>query len=163
MRSLKNLLDSVMMILGDADATAEIGALLAQVLIPGDVIALYGDLGAGKTTMARGLLKAMGLAGEAPSPTFAIVQPYDPPDVRIPLWHIDLYRLEGADEAVELGLDEAREYAGLLVEWPERLGDLLWPDALLLRLEIVANGDRRLTASVPPAWEGRWPPPLLQQ
>ena len=75
---------------------------------PGDVITLSGPLGAGKTSIARGLLAALGLAGEAPSPTFAIVQPYAPPETRLPVMHVDLYRIEDPDEIEELGLDEAR-------------------------------------------------------
>ena len=82
------------------------GAALADVLQPGDVIALNGDLGAGKTTLARGILAALGLAEEAPSPTFAIVQPYEPPLVRLPVAHVDLYRLDEPEDAEELGLDD---------------------------------------------------------
>lgn len=144
--------------LPDEAMTERIGSLLAEALRIGDVVALSGDLGAGKTTLARGVLKSLGLQGEAPSPTFAIVQPYAPPEVRLPVWHIDLYRLEDADEAFELGLDEARDEGALLIEWPERLGKALWSDALRLTLEIGEGGARRLTAQVPPAWEGRWPP-----
>lgn len=144
--------------LPDAGATEKLGQQIAQKLRPGDVIALSGDLGAGKTTLARGILKALGLQGEAPSPTFAIVQPYEPPDVRLPVWHVDLYRLEGADDVLELGLDEGREHAALLVEWPERLGERLWCDALHLRFETCLGSPRRLTAEVPAAWENRWPP-----
>lgn len=145
--------------LPDEEATEALGARMAGILMAGDVVGLSGELGAGKTTLARGVLKALGLESEAPSPSFAIVQPYEPPEVRLPLWHVDLYRLEAAHEAVELGLDEAREHAALLVEWPERLGASLWADALLLRIEFARDGVRRLTAQVPPAWERRWPPP----
>src|SRR5690606_25138591 len=84
------------MILADAAATAAVGKSLAGVLRAGDVIALEGPLGAGKTSIARGLLSALGLAGEAPSPTFAIVQPYDHPEVSLPVMHVDLYRLDDA-------------------------------------------------------------------
>jgi len=146
------------MLLPDEAATEALGSGLASILHPGDVVALSGDLGAGKTTLARGILKALGLEEEAPSPSFAIVQPYDVPEVRLPVWHVDLYRLEEASDAEELGLEEARDYAVLLIEWPERLGSALWSDALRLRLEIAEGGARRLTADVPPAWEGRWPP-----
>lgn len=146
------------MLLPDEAATEALGSELASMLRPGDVVALSGDLGAGKTTLARGILTALGLEEEAPSPSFAIVQPYDLPEVRLPVWHVDLYRLDDATDAEELGLDEARDYAVLLVEWPERLGASLWSDALQLRLEIGEGGARCLTAEVPPAWEGRWPP-----
>jgi tRNA threonylcarbamoyladenosine biosynthesis protein TsaE len=124
---------------------------------PGDVIALSGPLGAGKTSIARGLLAALGLEGEAPSPSFAIVQPYDVPEVRLPVLHVDLYRIEDPDEAEELGLDDARYDALLLVEWPERLPASAWHDALWLTLTVAADGTRSLTARAPKAWEGRWP------
>ena len=146
------------MLLTDPAATEAIGARLAASLRPGDVVALYGELGAGKTTLVRGLLTALGLAGEAPSPTFAIVQPYAPPEVRLPTWHVDLYRIEEARDVTELGLDDARTDCALLIEWPDRLGGALWPDALRLRLETTPDDARRLTWQVPPSWEGRWPP-----
>lgn len=138
--------------LGDA---GRIGAAIGAALIPGDVVLLSGDLGAGKTTLARAMLKARGLAGEAPSPTFAIVQPYAPPEVDLPIAHVDLYRIEDADELIELGLDDYLYDGALLVEWPERLAEGGWPGAL--RLDISGDGDARvLTADVPPAWEARW-------
>lgn len=147
--------------LPDEAATAALGARIAAVLRPGDVIALSGDLGAGKTTLARAILAGLGHRGEVPSPTFAIIQPYDRPEVRIPVWHVDLYRLEHPEEARELGLDEARREAALLVEWPDRLGAALWPDSLRLELTVAPHEDgrpaaRRLTATVPAAWEERW-------
>ena len=144
------------MILEDARATLALGAALAAEVRPGDVIALSGDLGAGKTTFARGLLAALGLEGEAPSPTFAIVQPYAPPETDLPVAHVDLYRIEDTDELIELGLDDYLYDGALLIEWPERLGGEGWSDALSLR--ISGEGDVRvLTADVPPAWEARWP------
>ena len=143
---------SVQYDLGDA---GRIGAAIGAALAAGDVVLLSGDLGAGKTTLARAMLKARGLAGEAPSPTFAIVQPYAPPEVDLPIAHIDLYRIEGEDELIELGLDDYLYDGALLIEWPERLGGEGWPDALLLT--ISGEGDARvLTASVPPAWGARW-------
>ena len=146
------------MILADEAGTLALGARLAALVQPGDAIALSGDLGAGKTTLARGLLAALGLAGEAPSPTFAIVQTYAPPETRLPVAHIDLYRIEEPDEAEELGLDDLRADHLLVVEWPERLGAEMWHDALRLRLEALPEGGRRLTAQLPPSWEARWPP-----
>ena len=143
--------------LADAEATEAFGAALAGALRPGDVIALYGALGAGKTTLARGLLRGLGHDGEVASPTFPIVQAYAPPDTRIPLWHVDLYRIEDPAELEEIGLDEARDAAAMVIEWPERL-PLLWPETLRLTLGVEPGGARALTALVPPAWGERWPP-----
>lgn len=144
--------------LDGAEATAAVGAALASVLRPGDVVALNGDLGAGKTTLARGLLHALGFEGEVPSPSFPIVIPYAPPELRLPLWHVDLYRIDDPEELEELGLDEARADSALLIEWPERMGSWLWPDALQLTIEPDGPDARRLTWTAPAAWEGRWPP-----
>jgi tRNA threonylcarbamoyladenosine biosynthesis protein TsaE len=142
--------------LADEAATLAAGASLAPVVERGDVIALSGPLGAGKTAFSRGLITALGFAGEVPSPSFALVVPYDPPDTRLPIWHVDLYRLDDDADIDELGLDDARADALIIVEWPERLGARLWPDAL--QLAIAIDGDaRRLTATVPPSWEHRWP------
>jgi tRNA threonylcarbamoyladenosine biosynthesis protein TsaE len=143
--------------LADADATEAFGRSLAARLRAGDAVALFGALGAGKTTLSRGVLRGLGHAGNVASPTFPIVQVYAPPDTRLPLWHVDLFRIEHAGEFEELGLDDAREHAAMLIEWPERL-PALWPDALRLTLEVEADGARALTAQVPPAWGGRWPP-----
>lgn len=140
------------------EATEALGEELARILRPGDVVALFGDLGAGKTTFTRGMLHGLGHSGDVASPTFPIVQTYDPPDTRIPLWHVDLYRIEDRSELAELALDEAREDTALVIEWPERLGALLWPDSLRLRLAVAGEGVRALTATVPTAWETRWPP-----
>lgn len=138
------------------EATEELGAAISANLWPGDVIALFGDLGAGKTTLTRGLLRGLGFEGDVASPTFPIVQPYE--ELRVPVWHVDLYRIEDAGEVDELALDEARQDAALVIEWPERLGRRLWPEALRLSLEVGRAGSRSLTAIVPPAWGGRWPP-----
>jgi tRNA threonylcarbamoyladenosine biosynthesis protein TsaE len=105
----------------------------------------------------RGLLQALGHDGEVPSPSFALVQPYE--DVDPPVWHADLYRVEDDAELVELGLDSLGEGV-LIVEWPERAGPGAWPDALRLSLEILDPKRRRLTAEVPAAWEGRWASPM---
>ena len=143
------------MILADPAASEALGARLAGLVAPGDVVTLSGPLGAGKTSVARGLLAALGLAGEAPSPSFAIVQPYAPPEVRVPVLHVDLYRIDDPEEIAELGLDEAAGESVLLVEWPERAPGW-WPDALALTLEMLPDGTRRLTADVPPGWKDRW-------
>ena len=142
--------------LADPAATEAFGAALAARVRPGDVIALSGDLGMGKTSIARGLLAALGLAGEAPSPSFAIVQPYDPPEVRLPVLHVDLYRIDDPEELEELGLAEALSDTLVLVEWPERAPGH-WPQALTLTLQPGPDGGRILTADVPASWKPRWP------
>lgn len=147
------------MALADTQATQQLGAALARMLQSGDVVALSGPLGAGKTTFARGVLEGLGLEGEAPSPSFSLVIAYDPPDVRLPLWHVDLYRIEESEALEELGLADARHHAALLIEWPERMGGGLWDDALRLSLEPEPDGGRRLTWIKPEAWDKRWPPP----
>ena len=143
------------MILNNPRDTATLGARLALVSRSGDVITLSGPLGVGKTALARGFIAALGHQGDVPSPSFAIVQPYEEVDPRV--WHVDLYRIEQPSEVEELGLDSAAD-AVLLVEWPERLGANMWPEALALSLEFGAGDERILTAKVPPSWDGRWPP-----
>jgi tRNA threonylcarbamoyladenosine biosynthesis protein TsaE len=143
-------------ILADAAATDAAGRAIAPVLRAGDVIALSGDLGAGKTSFARGLLAGLGLAEEAPSPSFALVIPYAPPEVTLPVWHVDLYRLDDPEEVEQLGLDDALIDTALIIEWPERMGVRLWPNALKLHFEPIVGG-RRLTVDAPPSWEARCP------
>lgn len=144
----------------DETKMEQAGKALAACLRVGDVVTLSGPLGAGKTTLARGVLRALGHVGEVPSPSFAIVQPYD--ELPLPLTHVDLYRLESPDELVELGLEDAQAAGALLVEWPERAGASAWPQALALVLSIEPDGRRALTWGVPRAWEGRWPPPRFR-
>lgn len=134
----------------------DLGRRIAEHVQIGDVIALEGGLGAGKTTLARGVLAALGLEEEAPSPSFAIVQPYDVPDVRLPVAHVDLYRLDGPEDTEELALGEYLMDSLLIVEWPDRLGTGLWPHTLRLTVEVVDEDARRLTATVPEAWTARW-------
>lgn len=143
------------MILLDETATRGAGAVLARHLRAGDVVTLEGPLGIGKTTLVRGLLEALGHGGDVPSPSFAIVQPYE--DCSPPLWHVDLYRLDDPDELRELGLDTIRDEGVLLIEWPERAGDGAFSEALALSLAPLPDGARRLTSRVPASWEGRWP------
>ena len=144
------------MILASEADTRAIGNYLATQLRISDVIALSGPLGVGKTALARAMIEALGHEGEVPSPSFAIVQPYENLDP--PLWHVDLYRIERPDEMAQLGLDNALDHAVMIVEWPERAGDGAWPEALRLSLDFAPDGARRLTAQVPTAWEARWPP-----
>ena len=143
------------MILEDENATSKLGAKIASSLRPGDVILFSGPLGVGKTALARGILAGLGHRGEVPSPSFAIVQPYEQLDP--PVWHVDLFRIEDRSELDELGLDAADEGV-LLVEWPDRASPSVWPEALGLTLDFVEGGARRLTAVVPPSWQSRWPP-----
>ena len=147
-----------MIVLESPEHTEAFGVRLAALLRPGDVVALSGDLGAGKTTLARGLLRGLGFEGDVASPTFPLVIAYEPPATRLPIWHVDLYRIENPGEIAELGLGDARLDAALVVEWPERLGAALWPDALRLRIGSAEAGARALTAEVPAAWGQRWPP-----
>ena len=144
------------MILADEEATAVFGGTLAARLQAGDVVTLSGPLGVGKTALVRGLLGALGREGEVPSPSFAIVQPYD--ELQLPVWHVDLFRLDDPSELEELGLESASDGA-LLIEWPEKAGEGAWHDALRLTLDFADAGARTLTASVPPSWQSRWPQP----
>jgi len=142
------------MILRDEQATADLGRRLAKVLQPGDTVTLSGPLGVGKTALVRAVIGALGHTGEVPSPTFAIVQPYE--ELSPPIWHVDLYRIESPEELAELGLDALHD-AVLLVEWPDRAGQGAWPDALRLGLEFAGGPSRCLTPDVPPSWQDRWP------
>lgn len=132
----------------DADTRA-LGGQLAQLLRRGDVIALHGDLGAGKTTLVRGLIQSLlGREEEVPSPTYTLVQMYDGPG--FPVWHFDLYRLENADDVQELGWDETPDGA-VLIEWPDRAGEHLPVNRLDVFLEISGDGRR---ARLEPGGEG---------
>lgn len=103
--------------LEDEAATLALGAAIAAELTRGDVVALFGDLGAGKTTLARGMLRALGHHGAVPSPTFTLVQHYETAGLAVA--HFDLYRLGAAEELRELAMDEARHEGAVLIEWPE--------------------------------------------
>lgn len=147
-----------MIVLADPAETAAFGKRVGRALRIGDVVTLTGTLGAGKTVLAGGILAGAGFPGDAPSPSFPIVIPYFPPVVRLPIAHVDLYRIDDPGDLDELGLDDALVDGALLVEWPERLGNRGWDDALALSLDVQDDGRRVLTAQVPAAWEARWPP-----
>ena len=135
-------------------ATARLGAAVAAELKPGDVVCLSGPLGAGKSTLARGLIPALTTADEeVPSPTFTLVQFYDG---ATPVAHFDLYRLTSPDEAFELGLDEALEDGAAVIEWPQRLEGRLPPDRLDIEIAFDETGEGRRARLTPHgAWEGR--------
>ena len=141
--------------LPDIVAMSRLGDQIAAHLRPGDVIALSGELGAGKTTLARAILFALGHRGEVPSPSFAIVETYDPPGLRLPVVHADFYRIADPAELPELGLDELREGAVLLAEWPEHAGDFVHePGCLSIALEAAENG-RQAIVTPGRDWLGR--------
>lgn len=133
--------------LQDEAATERLGAALAERLRPRDVVALQGGLGAGKTTLARAILRAA--AGDpsliVPSPTFTLVEVYDTP--RGSFWHFDLYRLDDPQQVYELGWEEARAEGIVLLEWPDRLGPLL-PKHLSVTLELASDDGRRAILDV---------------
>lgn len=143
--------------LPDLAAMEAYGARIAAALRVGDVVALSGGLGAGKTTLARAIIAALGHAGEVPSPSFAIIETYDPPALRLPLVHADFYRLKDPQEAEELGLDDYRQGAAMLAEWPEMAGGFTHePGCLAIRLETAETG--RIAIVEPGAdWLGRLP------
>ncbi len=117
------------------------GVRIAARLRAGDVVALSGDLGTGKTTLARAILHALGHKGEVPSPTFTIVETYDATAMRVPAVHADFYRLERPEEAEELGLDDYRDGAALIAEWPEKAGGFAHePQCLSITLEFADDG-----------------------
>jgi tRNA threonylcarbamoyladenosine biosynthesis protein TsaE len=143
--------------LPDLATVGAFGVRIAGRLRPGDVVALSGGLGVGKTTLAREIIAALGHEGEVPSPTFTIIETYSPPDVRLPLVHADFYRLERPEEADELGLDDYREGAALIAEWPERVGGFTSePGCLAIALEIAGNV-RRAVVEPGEGWLGRLP------
>jgi tRNA threonylcarbamoyl adenosine modification protein YjeE len=122
--------------LPDLEATFMLGARIAAALKPGDAVALHGELGAGKTTLARAILVNLGVEEAVPSPTFTLVQSYATPHLAIS--HYDLYRLNSARELDELGLEEALQNGAALIEWPERAEGRLPHD----RLHIELSGER---------------------
>lgn len=143
--------------LPDLEAMQALGNRIAVALQIGDVIALSGGLGAGKTTLARAIIAGLGYAGEVPSPSFAIIELYEPPALRMPVVHADFYRLKRAAETEELGLEDYRHDAALIAEWPENAGGFGHePGCLSLTLETAEKG-RIAIARAGPDWLGREP------
>jgi len=128
-----------MLTLASEQDTLALGAALAAEVRRGDVIAVTGPLGAGKTTLARGFIQKLAASDEeVVSPTFTLVQTYDTPKGAI--WHFDLYRLNDPEEALELGFEEALAAGISLIEWPERLGNYLPPKHLHIALSMAGDG-----------------------
>lgn len=143
--------------LPDLAAMEAFGRRIAELLRPDDVVALSGGLGAGKTTLARAIIAALGHRGEVPSPTFTLIETYAPPAVRLPLVHADFYRLDRPAEAAELGLDDYRVGAILVAEWPENAGGFTHePGCLSILLEIAGSG-RKAIVEPGADWQSRLP------
>jgi tRNA threonylcarbamoyladenosine biosynthesis protein TsaE len=137
-------------ILRSEDETAAMGARLAPVLREGDIVCLEGPLGAGKTTLARGLIGAFCGEANAPSPTFTLAETYQTKDAT--LWHFDLYRLEKPEDVWELGLEDALDTGISLIEWPDRIARILPADILRLIIYITADRERSLQIMAPDRW-----------
>lgn len=141
--------------LPDLDAMEALGRRIAARLWTGDVVALSGPLGAGKTTLARAIIAGCGHLGDVPSPSFTIIETYA--DCTPPLVHADFYRLDDPSEAEEIGLMDYRLGSALIAEWPERAGGFSHePTCLALGLETCGEG-RRAIVEPGAAWLGRWP------
>ncbi len=145
----------------NTEATAAAAASVAALARRGDVFCLYGDLGAGKTTFARGFLLALAVDEDIPSPTFNLLLTYD--TALGTVWHFDLYRLAAPDEVIELGIEDAFDEGICLVEWPERLGPWLPRHRIEIHLSDAGDSDgRQLSlraigdASGPERWKNLW-------
>lgn len=126
-----------------ADETTALGEKLGKHLKPGDVVALYGDLGAGKTTLTRGIAAGLGLDADIHSPTFTLIHEHPG---KIPLYHVDLYRLADVQEVETLGLEEYIYSDGVtVIEWSEKIQSLLPSERLDITLRMAGNTDRELT------------------
>jgi tRNA threonylcarbamoyladenosine biosynthesis protein TsaE len=139
--------------LPDEAATRTLGGRLARRLRPGDTLALEGDLGTGKTTLVRAVLRALDIQEDVPSPTFTLVQQYEAPGFSID--HFDLYRIEDPSEVDQLGLEDALAERVAFIEWPDRAGSRLPPDALHIHLEVTGPQSRRATLRGSAKWAAR--------
>lgn len=147
--------------LPDLAAMAAYGARIAARLRAGDVVSLTGGVGAGKTTLARAILTALGHEGEVPSPTFTIIETYAAPPLRVAVVHADFYRLERPSELAEIGLDDYRDGAALIAEWPDHAGGFAHEAGCLdIGLEPLGEsgeGGRIAIARGGADWVGRMP------
>ena len=143
------------LILANPDVTANLAVSLGHLIRAGDTILLEGSLGAGKSHFARALiqhrLSELGVYEDVPSPTFTLVQTYDVGEFEI--WHADLYRLSSPDEVLELGLDDAFEEAVTLIEWPDRLGELVPKNPCRIQLSTEMNHRRAVISWPDPRFE----------
>ena len=130
--------------------TDDFARRIAPELRAGDTIALKGELGAGKTTLARAILRALGAEGEVPSPSFTLVQEYETP--RLKVLHCDLYRVGNTAEVDELGIEDALSESAVLIEWPERAKTHIPENALWIEMEIYGESERRMTVSGAERW-----------
>lgn len=141
--------------LSNEAATTALGAAIAAGLRPGDVIALEGDLGSGKTTLARAILHALGVRELVPSPTFTLLQHYDAAKMSVD--HVDLYRLESDMEFDQLGINDVLDHGAVLIEWPEKAGGRLPLDCLHVHIEVESGGSRRAHIIGPERWASSFP------
>ena len=141
--------------LPNLEAMEAFGKRIADKLEPGDVVALSGGLGAGKTTLARAILAALGHRGEVPSPTFTIIETYESPTLRVPVVHADFYRLEDPSEVEELGLDDYRDGAALIAEWPGHAGGFSHEAGCLSIVLDIMDGGRKAVVVYGSDWVGR--------
>lgn len=132
----------MVMTLTDAKMTEELGRRVGKALRPGDIIAFYGGLGAGKTTFIRGLAEGMGLSARVSSPTFTIVNEYLGP---VPLFHFDMYRLSGEDELFEIGWEDYLDRGGVCaVEWSENVEEIFPEGTIRIAIEKISDNERKI-------------------
>lgn len=133
-----------MIVTRSAEETRALGARLAALLKPGDVVLLQGEMGAGKSELARGVARGLGVLGPVPSPSFTILNAYD--EGRVPLYHFDWYRISSPEEIAEMGMEEQLGGDGVaLVEWSERASEYLPDRALEIQIRPAGENEREIT------------------